>query len=149
MSENFILDKFRSILACIRVSPRHHPCTSYVYTHYNEKSVLGVSQHVGEALISERCPRLRPGRVVSIGISPWGLIEGKQQLVQTKDDVRYHSKSQSTNRSKKIVLNNRLSYFLLVDNGTVDKSGCEVAFRMRLEKGFTSSISEFAYHICS
>ena len=40
LSENVILDKFRPILACIRVSPRHHPCTSYVYLLLSSRDLV-------------------------------------------------------------------------------------------------------------
>ena len=42
-------------------------------------SVAGVTHHVGDALVSERSPCLRPGagRVVSIGIAPWGVIQNR------------------------------------------------------------------------
>lgn len=37
-------------------------------------------------------------------------------------------------KSKNVVLNSNHSYFLLVDNGTVGKFGCEVALRRKVEK---------------
>ena len=77
----------------------------------------GVTRHVGDALISERSPRLRGGRVVSIGIAPWGVVENRASLIGCKKDVTYLSIDQP--RSKYAVLNNRHAYFLLVDNGTV------------------------------
>lgn len=40
----------------------------------------GVMRHVGEALVNERTPRLR-GRVLAIGIAPWGIIENKSDLI--------------------------------------------------------------------
>ena len=42
----------------------------------------GVTCHVGDALVTERSPRLRSGRVVSIGIAPWGVVENRRDLVQ-------------------------------------------------------------------
>ena len=87
----------------------------------------GVTRHVGDALISERSPRLRGGRVVSIGIAPWGVVENRQLLVGRKKDVTYLSIDQP--RSKFAVLNNRHAYFLLVDNGTVGRYGAEIALR--------------------
>lgn len=79
----------------------------------------GVTKHVGDALISERSPRLRGGRVVSIGIAPWGVVENRATLVGRRKDVTYLSIDQP--RSKFAVLNNRHAYFLLADNGTVGK----------------------------
>lgn len=86
----------------------------------------GVTRHVGDALISERSPRLRGGRVVSIGIAPWGVVENRQNLVGRKKDV---TNSIDQPRSKFAVLNNRHAYFLLVDNGTVGRYGGEIALR--------------------
>jgi len=40
----------------------------------------------------------------------------------------------STPKSTNVVLNSNHSHFLLVDNGTVGKYGCEINFRKRLEK---------------
>ena len=77
----------------------------------------GVTRHVGDALISERSPRLRGGRVVSIGIAPWGVVENRSTLVGRDKDVTYLSIDQP--RSKFAVLNNRHACFLLADNGTV------------------------------
>ena len=37
-------------------------------------------RHVGEALVNERTPRLR-GRVLAIGIAPWGIIENRSDLI--------------------------------------------------------------------
>jgi hypothetical protein len=76
-----------------------------------------VTHHVGDALISERSPRLRSGRVVSIGVAPWGVVENRASLVGRKKDVAYQSIDHP--RSKYAALNNRHSYFLLADNGTV------------------------------
>ena len=77
----------------------------------------GVTRHVGDALISERSPRLRGGRVVSIGIAPWGVVENRTSLIGRKKDVAYQSIDHP--RSKFAALNNRHAYFLLADNGTV------------------------------
>ncbi|XP_017299512.2 transient receptor potential cation channel trpm [Diaphorina citri] len=75
----------------------------------------------------------RSGRVVSIGIAPWGIVENNHELIgHNKDDVPYHSISSP--RSKFAVLNNRHAYFLLVDNGTAGKYGAEIILRRKLEK---------------
>lgn len=37
-------------------------------------------RHVGEALVNERTPRLR-GRVLAIGIAPWGILENRSDLI--------------------------------------------------------------------
>ena len=65
---------------------------------------MGVTRHVGDALVTERSPRylllllhlsflprLRSGRVVSIGIAPWGIVENRHSLVHRNTAVPYHS----------------------------------------------------------
>ncbi|XP_059478668.1 transient receptor potential cation channel trpm isoform X6 [Neocloeon triangulifer] len=90
----------------------------------------GVTRQVGDALLMERSQR--SGRVVSIGIAPWGIVENNSELVGKNRDVPYHSISSP--RSKFAVLNNRHAYFLLVDNGTAGRYGAEIHLRRRLEK---------------
>ncbi|XP_076339242.1 transient receptor potential cation channel trpm-like isoform X2 [Tachypleus tridentatus] len=91
----------------------------------------GVMRHVGEALLNERTPRLH-GRVVTIGIAPWGIIENRKKLIGKNVVVPYHSISSP--KSRLAVLNNHHSYFILVDNGSLGKYGAEIALRKKLEK---------------
>nr|CAH7719954.1 unnamed protein product [Callosobruchus chinensis] len=90
----------------------------------------GVTKHVGDALLLERSQRT--GRVNTLGIAPWGIVENNQDLIGHNTEVPYHSISSP--RSKNAALNNRHAYFLLVDNGTVGKYGAEIILRRRLEK---------------
>ncbi|XP_066138176.1 transient receptor potential cation channel trpm isoform X6 [Euwallacea fornicatus] len=90
----------------------------------------GVTRHVGDALLLERSQRT--GRVNTLGIAPWGIVENNQDLIGHNTEVPYHSISSP--RSKMAALNNRHAYFLLVDNGTVAKYGAEIILRRRLEK---------------
>ncbi|CAH0550311.1 unnamed protein product [Brassicogethes aeneus] len=90
----------------------------------------GVTKHVGDALLLERSQRT--GRVNTLGIAPWGIVENNQDLIGHNNEVPYHSISSP--RSKTAALNNRHAYFLLVDNGTVGKYGAEIILRRRLEK---------------
>ncbi|CAH1123867.1 unnamed protein product [Ceutorhynchus assimilis] len=90
----------------------------------------GVTRHVGDALLLERSQRT--GRVNTLGIAPWGIVENNQDLIGHNTEVPYHSISSP--RSKNAALNNRHAYFLLVDNGTVSKYGAEIILRRRLEK---------------
>ncbi|KAJ9575656.1 hypothetical protein L9F63_007485, partial [Diploptera punctata] len=90
----------------------------------------GVTRQVGDALLLERSQR--SGRVISIGIAPWGIVENNHELCGHNRDVPYHSISSP--RSKYAVLNNRHAYFLLVDNGTSGKYGAELILRRKLEK---------------
>ncbi|XP_077512947.1 transient receptor potential cation channel, subfamily M [Amblyomma americanum] len=91
----------------------------------------GVTRHVGEALLTERTPQLR-GRVVAIGIAPWGIIENRKDLIGAKRVVQYYSISSP--KSRFAVLNQHHSYFVLADNGTTGKYGAEIGLRKRLEK---------------
>ncbi|CAG0882990.1 unnamed protein product [Darwinula stevensoni] len=106
----------------------------------------GATQYVGEALISERSPRLRPGRVVSVGIAPWGAIENRINLIAKNKDVPYHSLAAP--KSKLSVLNSRHAFFLLVDNGTTGKYGAEISFRKKLEK-YISKLRLLSFQSCS
>ncbi|BES91248.1 Transient receptor potential cation channel [Nesidiocoris tenuis] len=90
----------------------------------------GVTRQVGDALLMERSQRC--GRVVSIGIAPWGIVENNHELIGHNRDVPYHSISSP--RSKFAVLNNRHAFFLLVDNGTAGRYGAEIILRRKLEK---------------
>ena len=55
-------------------------------THF---SPTGVTRQVGDALQLERSQRA--GRVVSIGIAPWGIVEGANELIGRGRDVPYHA----------------------------------------------------------
>ncbi|XP_060805622.1 transient receptor potential cation channel trpm isoform X10 [Amyelois transitella] len=90
----------------------------------------GVTRQVGDALQLERSQRA--GRVVSIGIAPWGIVEGANELIGKGRDVPYHAIASP--RSKLAVLNNRHAYFLLVDNGSIGRYGAEIVLRRKLEK---------------
>ncbi|XP_048483560.1 transient receptor potential cation channel trpm isoform X6 [Plutella xylostella] len=90
----------------------------------------GVTRQVGDALQLERSQRA--GRVVSIGIAPWGIVEGAHELLGKGRDVPYHA--MASPRSKLAVLNNRHAYFLLVDNGSIGRYGAEIVLRRKLEK---------------
>ncbi|XP_076682036.1 transient receptor potential cation channel, subfamily M isoform X4 [Andrena cerasifolii] len=90
----------------------------------------GVTRQVGDALLLERSQR--QGRVVSIGIAPWGVLDKSHELVGRGGEITYDCLSSPW--SKYAVLNNRHAYFLLVDNGTGGRYGAEIVLRRRLEK---------------
>ncbi|XP_076047574.1 transient receptor potential cation channel, subfamily M isoform X4 [Oratosquilla oratoria] len=91
----------------------------------------GVTRHVGEALASESSIRVRGGRVVSVGIAPWGIVERRQDLVSRNKDVPYHPINSP--KSRFAALNSHHTFFLLVDNGTTGKYGAELILRRKLE----------------
>ncbi|XP_069984689.1 transient receptor potential cation channel trpm [Penaeus vannamei] len=91
----------------------------------------GVTRHVGEALVSESSLRVRGGRVVSVGIAPWGIIERRQDLIGRNKDVPYIPINAP--KSRFVALNSHHTFFLLVDNGTIGKYGPELILRRKLE----------------
>lgn len=67
----------------------------------------GVTRQVGDALQLERSQRA--GRVVSIGIAPWGIVEGANDLIGKGRDVPYHAMASPRfviTLNKIIVINN-------------------------------------------
>lgn len=50
---------------------------------------IGVTKQVGDALLLEG--QQRTGRVVSIGIAPWGIVERNHELLGHNRDVPCHS----------------------------------------------------------
>jgi transient receptor potential cation channel subfamily M protein 3 len=110
----------------------------------------GAVKHVGDALFMRSKIR---SNIVVIGIAPWGVIQGREQLKGEnvnilisflfhilkfefdffKQTVSYHSAAVVT-EDNCATLNSSHSCFLLVDNGTVGKYGGEVILRKRFEK---------------
>ncbi|VDL72714.1 unnamed protein product [Nippostrongylus brasiliensis] len=88
----------------------------------------GVVRHVAAAF--EGASSISRNKVVCIGISPWGLLKKREELVGEDVCVPYYPFSSKTRFT---ALNNRHSYFLLVDNGSVGRYGAEVILRKRLE----------------
>lgn len=60
----------------------YHDCCLYCYWP-------GVTKQVGDALLLEG--QQRTGRVVSIGIAPWGIVERNHELLGHNRDVPCHS----------------------------------------------------------
>lgn len=60
-------------------------------------------------------------KVVTIGIAPWGLLRRREKLIGKKTHVPYDRHHFWDRKSRYAVLNDRHSYFLLVDNGTVGR----------------------------
>lgn len=109
---------------------------------------LGVVKHVGDALFA-KSPKAKSD-IVCIGFSPWGVVEGRENLIGInvkctkknklkenlcfflKKTVSYHSMAIATKNNA--TLNSNHYYFLLVDNGTSGKYGGEVLLRKRFER---------------
>ncbi|CAF1325694.1 unnamed protein product, partial [Rotaria sordida] len=90
----------------------------------------GVVKHVGDALFV-KSPKAKSD-IVCIGISPWGVVEGRENLIGVNKLVSYHSKALATKNNA--TLNSNHYYFLLVDNGTSGKYGGEILLRKRFER---------------
>ncbi|ODN05967.1 Transient receptor potential cation channel trpm [Orchesella cincta] len=97
----------------------------------------GVAKHVGSALNNERwVGGNKRGKVISVGIPPWGLVEARDDLTGRNRDKVYSPMEHA--QSKLLQLNSRHSNFILVDNGSIGKFGGENYLRRRLEKCIAS-----------
>ncbi|XP_051749604.1 transient receptor potential cation channel subfamily M member 6 isoform X3 [Ctenopharyngodon idella] len=90
----------------------------------------GVSKYVGDAVKVYGSHDHRKRNVV--GITPWGIIENNSDLIGR--DVLRHYQALGNPLSKRASLNGMHSHFLLVDDGTMGKSGCQIDLRKRLER---------------
>ncbi|KAK0137547.1 Transient receptor potential cation channel subfamily M member 6 [Merluccius polli] len=91
----------------------------------------GVSRYVGEAVKTFGSPNLRKRNTV--GVTPWGMINNNNNDLIGRDVYRPYQPLGNP-LSKTAFLNNFHSHFLLVDDGTMGKYGCQQGFRRRLEK---------------
>ncbi|XP_059414184.1 transient receptor potential cation channel subfamily M member 4-like isoform X2 [Carassius carassius] len=94
----------------------------------------GVGRCVGEA-VRDHCATassLSQGKVIAVGVAPWGLIYQRQQLVNPQGSfpARYYVHNMPRESS---CLDNNHQAFLLVDDGSVGQRGCETMFRANLE----------------
>ncbi|KAM9207060.1 transient receptor potential cation channel subfamily M member 6 [Dugong dugon] len=87
----------------------------------------GVSKHVGDALKAYSSQK-----IWTVGIPPWGVIENQRDLIG-KDVVCLYQ-TLGNPLSKLTTLNSMHSHFILADDGTVGKYGCEMKLRRNLEK---------------
>uniref|UniRef100_A0A4W6FW46 non-specific serine/threonine protein kinase n=1 Tax=Lates calcarifer TaxID=8187 RepID=A0A4W6FW46_LATCA len=90
----------------------------------------GVSKYVGEAVKIFGGHDLRKRNTV--GITPWGVIDNNMELIGR--DVFRPYQPLGNPLSKRVCLNGFHSHFLLVDDGTLGKHGCQQGFRKKLEK---------------
>ncbi|CAI5448305.1 unnamed protein product [Caenorhabditis angaria] len=92
----------------------------------------GCVRHVAKALDEAGISARMRSQIVTIGIAPWGVIKRKERLIRKNDMVSYDVHSLSVNANVGI-LNDRHSYFLLSDNGTVGRFGADLHLRQNLE----------------
>ncbi|XP_031704839.1 transient receptor potential cation channel subfamily M member 6 isoform X3 [Anarrhichthys ocellatus] len=90
----------------------------------------GVSKYVGEAVKTFGGHNLRKRNTV--GITPWGVIDNNMDLIGR--DVFRPYQPLGNPLSKRACLNGFHSHFLLVDDGTLGKHGCQQGLRRKLEK---------------
>lgn len=90
----------------------------------------GVSKYVGEAVKIFGGHDLRTRN--TIGITPWGVIDSNTDLIGR--DVFRPYQPLGNPLSKRACLNGFHSHFLLVDDGTLGKHGCQHGLRRKLEK---------------
>ncbi|KAM4531646.1 transient receptor potential cation channel subfamily M member 4a [Odontesthes bonariensis] len=94
----------------------------------------GVSRCVGEAVRDHgaAAPALSQKKVIAVGVTPWGLVHNRQQLVNAQGSFPARYYVQNISRDS-CCLENSCQAFLLVDNGSVGQRGGETAFRANLE----------------
>ncbi|KJH49866.1 hypothetical protein DICVIV_03977 [Dictyocaulus viviparus] len=85
-------------------------------------------------------------RVIAIGIAPWGMLKKRNRFIGT--DISVHYVSNQFIKSRLFELNDRHSYFIFADNGTVGRSGSELILRKRLEAYFAQQISSSIPVVC-
>jgi len=107
------------------------------YTAFSGGLHEGVTKHVGTALSRERAVLgIRKNRLVTIGIAPWGVVAGREDLRVKNKIVSYSGMDYTGSVFRP--LDPRHSNFLLVDNGSTGKEGGEHYFRRRMGKTIAS-----------
>lgn len=94
----------------------------------------GVSRCVGEAVKDhgDAASAVSQKKVIAIGVTPWGLVHNRQQLVNAQGSFPARYYVQNTTHDT-YCLDNCCQAFLLVDNGSVGQRGGETAFQANLE----------------
>ncbi|XP_069839544.1 transient receptor potential cation channel subfamily M member 7-like [Dendropsophus ebraccatus] len=90
----------------------------------------GVAEHIGDAL-KDHASHMRH-KVCTIGITPWGLVDGRQDLIGRNVVAPYQTLLNPL--SKLHLLNSLHTHFILVDNGTVGQHGTDIHIRKELER---------------
>ncbi|XP_017273955.1 transient receptor potential cation channel subfamily M member 4 isoform X2 [Kryptolebias marmoratus] len=94
----------------------------------------GVGRCVGEAVRDHATAASSDSvnRVVALGITSWGLVHNREQLVNPQGSfpAKYYVQNSSRDSSS---LDNNYQAFLLVDDGSVGRKGGETSFRAKIE----------------
>ncbi|XP_062858677.1 transient receptor potential cation channel subfamily M member 4-like [Trichomycterus rosablanca] len=95
---------------------------------------VGVGKCLGEAVRDHAtaASSVSLNKVVAIGVAPWGLVCNREQLVNPEGSFPADYFVQKTSRDYHF-LDSNYQAFLLVDDGTVGRSGGEAGFRAQLE----------------
>ena len=80
-------------------------------------------------------------QILLIGIAPWGLVRRREKLIGLDSKVTYDHPNYCQKNKHHPVLNDRHSYFLLVDNGTVGRYGADIILRKRFEDYLAQKVS--------
>ncbi|XP_035828049.1 transient receptor potential cation channel subfamily M member-like 2 isoform X2 [Aplysia californica] len=98
----------------------------------------GVMKHVGEAvrdfgLTSE-------GRVMTIGIAPWGCVQNKEHLITNDNQGKWPAlyRIEKDVKKRQSFLDPNHTHFILVDNGTQMQFTVEIPFRAKLEEAIAA-----------
>ncbi|KAM9837818.1 transient receptor potential cation channel subfamily M member 4-like [Aulostomus maculatus] len=94
----------------------------------------GVGRCVGEAVRDHAtaASSISLNKVVALGVTSWGLVHNRQQLVNPEGSFPAKYFVQNTARDL-CCLDNNYQAFLLVDDGSVGRRGGETTFRAKLE----------------
>uniref|UniRef100_A0A8C4ZH00 Transient receptor potential cation channel, subfamily M, member 4a n=1 Tax=Gadus morhua TaxID=8049 RepID=A0A8C4ZH00_GADMO len=95
----------------------------------------GVGRCVGEAVRDHATAAASSStnKVLALGVTPWGVVHDRKQLVNPKGSSPAKYKAQSTFKDS-CSLDNNYQAFLLVDDGSVGRRGVETGFRAKLEE---------------
>uniref|UniRef100_A0A1I7RLF9 LSDAT_euk domain-containing protein n=1 Tax=Bursaphelenchus xylophilus TaxID=6326 RepID=A0A1I7RLF9_BURXY len=94
----------------------------------------GVVRHVAKALDEAGISARMRSRLVTIGIAPWGVLRKREMFTGKDAHVQYDRLCLFKSKGKYSALNDRHTYFLLADNGTVGRAGADIFLRKRLEE---------------
>ncbi|CAD5206325.1 unnamed protein product [Bursaphelenchus okinawaensis] len=94
----------------------------------------GVVRHVAKALDEAGISARMRSRLVTIGIAPWGVLRKREKFIGRDAHVQYDRLCLFKSKGKYSALNDRHTYFLLADNGTVGRPGADIFLRKRLEE---------------
>uniref|UniRef100_A0A0N5C8B8 LSDAT_euk domain-containing protein n=1 Tax=Strongyloides papillosus TaxID=174720 RepID=A0A0N5C8B8_STREA len=92
----------------------------------------GVVRHVAKALDDAGISARMRSKIILLGIAPYGLLSNREKFIGKNIVVPLDHQPYSI-RNNYTMLNDRHSYFLLVDNGTVGRYGADMILRKRFE----------------